>query len=88
MYKMADPNLRYHLLKQKIDSCNNDKKIKEAIDYYFRVHEGKETPDISDYNKKELLIELAGETVNRDYIAYLSTGTWGNTTSEMIKIVS
>lgn len=82
---------KYTILKGVIDSTSDRARINKAMDYFFKVHESKDTPqvvtDLDDKQAKAFLLEIGGETVNRDYVAYVQTGVWGTTSSEMVRIL-
>lgn len=63
-------------------------KINAGLEYFFQTHEGKECPPVPEAERKSLLLQVSGETINRDYIKYIQTGTWGTTASELIRILS
>lgn len=81
---------RYSIVRRAIVSNKDVSKMKKAIDYYFRVHEkGKKVPHFSnDQEVVNVMGEIGIEILNRDYIVYVSTGTWGTTSSEMVRILS
>lgn len=82
-----DPTARYNVLKAAILECEDMVKIQDAIDFYYRVHENRQCPCIPRANKKMILVQLAGETVNRDMIKYISEGTWGTTADQMLLLL-
>jgi hypothetical protein len=75
-----------------IEKCSDNRKLLEGISYFFCVLEGQKVPvEIKDFEEKELkeiLIRIARELLNRDYIKYITTGIWGESCETLLKILS